>query len=65
MTLKEFIEGSGNKNRKLYVNVGGIEATGSIKDFMNRPLNKYLKAIVTSEKWDGNMSYIVGCTMKK
>ena len=65
MTLKEFIEGSGNKNLKLYVNVDGVEVTGSMKDFMNRPLSKYLKAIVTSEKWDRNMSYLVGCTMKK
>lgn len=65
MTLKEFIEGSGNKNMKLCVNVGGIEITGSMKDFLNPPLNKYLKAVVTSEKWDGNMSYLVGCTMKK
>lgn len=65
MTLEEFIKGSGNWNRKLYVNVGGIEVTGRMKDFLERPLSKYLKAIVTSEKWDGNMSYLVGCTMKK
>lgn len=65
MTLEEFIKGSGNKNMKLYVNVGGIEVTGSMKDFLNRPLSKYLKAVVTSEKWDGNMSYLIGCTMKK
>lgn len=65
MTLEEFIKGSGNWNRKLYVNVGGIEVTGRMKDFLDRPLSKYLKAIVTSEKWDGNMSYLVGCTMKK
>ena len=65
MTLEEFIKGSGNWNRKLYVNVGGIEVTGRMKDFLERPLSKYLKEVVTSEKWDGNMSYLVGCTMKK
>lgn len=65
MTLEEFIKGSGNWNRKLYVNVDGIEVTGRMKDFLERPLSKYLKAIVTSEKWDGNMSYLVWCAMKK
>lgn len=65
MTLEEFIKGSGNRNMKLYANVGGIEVTGRMKDFLDRPLSKYLKAIVTSERSDGNFSYFVGCTMKK
>lgn len=65
MTFQEFIEGSGNKNNKLCVRVDGVEFTGLMKDFLNRPLSKYLKAIVTSERWDSEWDYLVECTMKK